>query len=1055
MKKTFQASIGLLALVLTGCPEGKPAVSLEQAKLITANFSKQGFVAPPRTVNDILALLEQEKPDPARALKLQQSADAQPDAGLAGIRLARFYADRGQAAAALGRTNQQIEDLSKAVDLAQASKEGFDVSRLMQMLSYAHGRAGNRAEAIRVRKEQQKLHESTSTQQGRLFGVYSSMISMLADQGDLQEAKTYLETMQQLLTQSRNWGKGQPYALSGVIWEAQSLTAQAAVAEKEGKWAEAENLRRSEMEWIAKILSSPDPDWQRFSINRDQALRALSRLLLRQNRAVEAEIEARRALLNTLKEYGRYAPETAESLITLTNAVAHQGRYADAEKLALAVIDIYQRTGHGRTSWSLAAARSNLAMVQYMAERTGDSLATYQALVADISQDKALLRRTIGGNQVYPMALLAGGRNGEALDVLKRQVEGLEAVQGPEHAATMEAKALLAVAQARSGQREAALATFRQSLPSILASASQAQEEEQAASSAGRDRRRRLVIESYIGVLASGPGAGGSVDETFRIADTARSQVVQRSLSASAVRALAQGGEMADLVRREQDSDQQLAALQVLQSDLLSLPSSLRDEASLSQVRSGVEALRSARQALRLEIASRFPAYAELRSPPPVVPSQVQSSLREGEALIAILVGAEESFVWAVPHKGKPAFARVPLGKEEVSLLVAKLRVPMEAQVNQLGDLPAYDFDAALKAYQMFLAPVEGAWRDAKSLLVVADRALGQLPFSILVTEPYSRPAERPGQALMSSYQGAPWLVRKVAVTQLPSVGSLIRLRQLPASAASRKPFIGFADPWFNDQQAQDGVRDIATRNLTKIAERGGLVSRGFKRRAVPATLALDSAQLKQLPRLPETAEEVISVALALRADPVKDVFLGKQVNDSFIRAMKLDDRKVVMFATHGLVPGDVDGLTQPALALTHPDVSGEGASGLLTMDNVLGLKLDADWVVLSACNTASGEGAGAEAVSGLGRAFFYAGTRALLVTHWAVESSSAAEITTGLFRRAAETPGLPRAEALRQTMLSLIDGPGAVDPDSKRVLYSYAHPIFWAPYALVGDGGG
>ena len=103
---------------------------------------------------------------------------------------------------------------------------------------------------------------------------------------------------------------------------------------------------------------------------------------------------------------------------------------------------------------------------------------------------------------------------------------------------------------------------------------------------------------------------------------------------------------------------------------------------------------------------------------------------------------------------------------------------------------------------------------------------------------------------------------------------------------------------------------------------------------------------------------------------------------------------------------------------------------------------------------TASADASGTEAISGLGRAFFYAGTRAVLVTHWAVESGSAAAITSGLFKRAAETPDLPRAEALRQTMLSLIDGPGAIDPQSKQVLYSYAHPIFWAPYALVGDGG-
>ncbi|HEY4404233.1 MAG TPA: CHAT domain-containing protein, partial [Xanthobacteraceae bacterium] len=122
--------------------------------------------------------------------------------------------------------------------------------------------------------------------------------------------------------------------------------------------------------------------------------------------------------------------------------------------------------------------------------------------------------------------------------------------------------------------------------------------------------------------------------------------------------------------------------------------------------------------------------------------------------------------------------------------------------------------------------------------------------------------------------------------------------------------------------------------------------------------------------------------------------------------------------------------------------------------EEVLTLKLDADWVVLSACNTGAGEGAGAEAASGLGRAFFYAGTRALLVTNWSVHSASARELITDLFRRQSADPRLTRAEALRQAMMSMLDGPGFVD-DAGNTLFTYAHPLFWAPYSIIGDGGG
>ena len=121
-------------------------------------------------------------------------------------------------------------------------------------------------------------------------------------------------------------------------------------------------------------------------------------------------------------------------------------------------------------------------------------------------------------------------------------------------------------------------------------------------------------------------------------------------------------------------------------------------------------------------------------------------------------------------------------------------------------------------------------------------------------------------------------------------------------------------------------------------------------------------------------------------------------------------------------------------------------------MGEILGLKLDAQLVVLSACNTAAGEGAGAEAVSGLGRSFFYAGARSLLVTHWPVETTSARALTTEVFKRL-QQPETPTGEALRQAMNVLIDDKGYGDAGRKGYLFSYAHPIFWAPFALVGEG--
>jgi CHAT domain-containing protein len=109
--------------------------------------------------------------------------------------------------------------------------------------------------------------------------------------------------------------------------------------------------------------------------------------------------------------------------------------------------------------------------------------------------------------------------------------------------------------------------------------------------------------------------------------------------------------------------------------------------------------------------------------------------------------------------------------------------------------------------------------------------------------------------------------------------------------------------------------------------------------------------------------------------------------------------------------------------------------------------------VVLSACNTAAGNGAGSEAVSGLGKAFFFAGARTLLVSNWPVETVSAMRLTTKLFEYQAANPGVTRAGALRATMLDLMDH--AVPTDALGTAgFTYAHPMFWAPFSLVGDGG-
>src|SRR5262245_29504492 len=202
----------------------------------------------------------------------------------------------------------------------------------------------------------------------------------------------------------------------------------------------------------------------------------------------------------------------------------------------------------------------------------------------------------------------------------------------------------------------------------------------------------------------------------------------------------------------------------------------------------------------------------------------------------------------------------------------------------------------------------------------------------------------------------------------------------------------------------------------------------------------------KALPQLPDTADEVRAIAETLKGDK-SDLKLGVFASEWTVKETKLDDYRIVYFATHGLVAGEVEKFAkvkaEPALALTIPETPTEVNDGLLTASEVAQLQLNADWVVLSACNTAAEGNPGAEALSGLARAFFYAGARSLVVSHWEVDSEATVQLMTGMFQASAHDPKLSHAETLQQSMLAMIDN-ATSDGD--------AHPRVWAPFVIVGE---
>jgi CHAT domain-containing protein len=1031
------------ALFATAC---QSTVTIEEAKKISTSFNDAAFVPPPRSITDITAILdEQELVDPEKTKEKVAKADAQaPDSGNK-TTLLRFYLKRGLAARAIGRDVQALEDLRKAFrNLKGARIGGRERIRLLQNLAGVEGNSGNPRNAIRYMKSAIGKRPTPT--------AYRQLVEFYARAGDLTAAETAWNDGKTLISRSRERKNISPKQLHQLSIEADRLDHN--LYESRGQWKKAETALRGAIE-TRKVGSfgSEDASWM------PSRQKQLASILMKQGRLVEAEIMARGALLDALANIGRNNSTTADVVRILATILHRQGRFDAAETLSRTGIDIQTKAGMSPSSRKIAQGRRFLATVLVSKENWQGALEVVERARTDLIEHKKLFNRMFERNPSVPLALLRTGQPEEAVTLLFDAHQRIKNKLGEKHGKTANWGMLLAMARAETGDRASALAGFRKAIPIVLSRSRQSDDEDSDVAAA--DQQLAMVLESYIGLLADIRGSDlerqtgiDAAAEAFRIADLARGRSVQSAVAASGARSAADSPELAELVRSEQDTAKQTATLFALLADVLASPTDQQDADAVETLRGKIDQLRGARAVMMEEIEARFPEYAELINPKPATIDQARAILRPGEALIATYVGVKQTYIWAVPREGAVAFAKADEGREDLEDTVALLRSSLEPNAQTLGDIPDFDVDVAYGLYASLFKPVEAGWKKANSLLIVAHGPLGYLPPSLLPTAPLTKVAMAKGDgALFSNHRNVAWLAKSHAVTLLPSVASLKTLRSLPPGDDKRKSFAGFGDPFFNAQQAM--AKPVKAEQVALTSR--GLTTRGLpvRLRAAPKTASMDSAELGLLPRLPDTSDEVRSIAIAMNADLTQDVFLGKQANEGTVKSMDLSGYKVLAFATHGLVPGDLNGLTQPALALSAPGVAGTSGDGLLTMGEILSLKLDADWVVLSACNTGTGNGAGAEAVSGLGRAFFYAGTRALLVSNWPVETTSAKALTTDLFRRQAEDASLTRSEAHRRAMLALIEEGGYVDSASGKTVFSYAHPIFWAPFTLIGDGGG
>ncbi len=443
------------------------------------------------------------------------------------------------------------------------------------------------------------------------------------------------------------------------------------------------------------------------------------------------------------------------------------------------------------------------------------------------------------------------------------------------------------------------------------------------------------------------------------------------------------------------------------------------DQARHQALETELQRARADFQALKAELQAGYPDYFALKYPQPAKLAELRTKvLQSGEVIMVYGVMQDKTCLWVI---GPEVFQlhTIPVGEEDLGRKVTAYRRQVLKTEGEGGEAAAPQGQAEKERERLhhelysllFPAPVPSALPAGCRLYIVPTGPLYGLPFEAMETQAPGQPPH--------------YLIEDYAIAYLSSASLLKTLREAQARKQTRPayPLLAFANPRYGkvsgdqDKDKKRSVRDLQTRAYRAIL--GGTFE-----------------------ELQETEDEARAIKEVLKAPDRSNPLQVKEAASrstvlNLNHTARLAAYHYLVFACHGVLPGQVDRVVQPALVLSHPE-----KDGYLTMGDVFSLQLNADLVSLSACNTGRGAQVKGEGVAGLTRAFMYAGTPAVAVTLWSIESESAKELNVGMYRCLSQKYG--RAAALQHIKLALLRGEKGKQ---------YCDPFFWAPLVVFGDG--
>ena len=484
------------------------------------------------------------------------------------------------------------------------------------------------------------------------------------------------------------------------------------------------------------------------------------------------------------------------------------------------------------------------------------------------------------------------------------------------------------------------------------------------------------------------------------------SQTEQQISQASARLGAGRDGKVAAAIRDQQDAATALATIRRREAEATAAAKageSVRKSSGPSlaeQEQVAVAALAEKERALQAA-APNFGQLVQQVTPA----SDILALLEPGEAFASITLTRTTGWTFLL-RQGTIDVARVSGGSSTIDALVTRIREAMTPET------PAFDTGAAQTLYTDLFGPLQAQMAGLKALTVAPTGSLLALPFEVLLT----------GPADPAKLTGAPWMARQVAIGHVPSAGNFVSLRKI--AGVSQAP-----SPWF-------GFGDFRRVSLAQARQSFG-----------PA--CGDSAQLlAQIALLPSAKQELSAAAKIMGASP-GDELLGDSFTVPGVQRTDLARYRVLHFASHALLPTDLKCQTEAAIITSPVHDAKDASSALLTASDLTELKLDADLVILSACNSGGSDGqlTGGESLSALARSFFYGGARGMMITHWEVNDQAAAVLIPLTLQKMRENPEAGTAAALQAAQQEWLERAVLKNPE-------YAHPYYWAPFALIGQAG-